>query len=193
MAQGYSALVSFSWWWCSCAVHSCCVCNSRAERRVKAASMLPPLTLPVEVKTTRSVTAIGFQLQNAGSPNCWSPNSLVLKDAFSQCQVLSANKTSSETAQDPASPKYQKITRTTPTRAGTMQLDSIFGPWPWVHVIKMVPYEIIMLGCQMEEEWLVLLGRADRPLSFPALYACLAAHWDLWQDSDGFLTLPPEF
>lgn len=36
-----------------------------------------------------------------------------------------------------------------------MQLDSIFGPCPWVRVIKMVPYEIIVLGCQWKRSGLV--------------------------------------
>lgn len=46
----------------------------------------------------------------------------------------------------------------------------------WVHVIKTVPNEIIALGCQ-KQDWLVLPGRANHPLSLAAFYSRLAADY----------------
>lgn len=68
----------------------------------------------------RSETATGLQLGKLAvlTAEALTRSCIVLNDTVRQCQVVRVGRTSSETPQDAASPKYQKITPTTPTTTG---------------------------------------------------------------------------
>lgn len=79
-------------------------------------SMLPPLTLPTDSQDHEVSDYHWFSASESWQSSLLkSYIFIVLNETVSQCQVVRVNKTSSETAQDPASPKYLKIKTTTPT------------------------------------------------------------------------------